>query len=73
MSEYQGQEDFYDNINNQEAVEVKTEWSTEELTQEFKVLGFAHGYCAVKRKSDGVKGSLDFEGRPRKYFGFQPQ
>ena len=50
--------------------EVKTEWTTEEMEQDFEVIGFSHGYCAVKRKSDGVKGSLDFGGRPRKYFNF---
>ena len=50
---------------------VKTEWSTTELQEDFTVLGFAHGYCAVERKSDGVRGSFDFDGRPRKYFNFQ--
>lgn len=49
---------------------VKTEWSTEELTEDFKVLGFSQGYCAVERKSDGQKGSLDFSGTPRKYHDF---
>jgi len=48
----------------------KTEWSTDELTEDFKVIGFGHGYCAVERKSDGQKGSFDFGGRPRKYFNF---
>jgi hypothetical protein len=50
--------------------EVKTEWTTEEMEQDFQVIGFAYGFCAVKRKSDGVKGSLDFGGRPRKYYNF---
>ena len=27
---------------------------------------------AVRRKSDGVKGSLMFQGSPRFYFGFEP-
>ena len=50
----------------------KTEktWTTEQMQEEFKVLGFSYGYCAVERKSDGQKGSLDFGGMPRKYFNF---
>ena len=51
--------------------EVKTKWTTDELTKDFTVLGFGHGYCAVQRKSDNVKGSLDFGGRPRRYFDFK--
>ncbi len=50
---------------------VKVEWTTEELTQDFKVIGFSSGYCAVERKSDGQKGSLDFGGRPRMYYDFK--
>ena len=48
----------------------KTEWTTEEMQKEFDVIGFGYGYCAVKRKSDGQRGSLDFGGMPRKYFKF---
>jgi len=40
-----------------------TEWTTRELQEEFKVLGFAMGYCVVKRKSDGQVGSLTFHNR----------
>jgi len=50
--------------------EEKTEWTTEELTKDFTVLGFGYGYCAVQRKSDNQKGSLDFGGRPRIYHSF---
>lgn len=49
---------------------TKEYWTTEELQQDYKVLGFSGGYVAVERKSDGQKGSLDFGGRPRKYFNF---
>ena len=49
---------------------TKTEWTTDELQEEFKVIGFGYGYCAVERKSDGQKGSLDFGGRPRIYSKF---
>jgi hypothetical protein len=48
----------------------KTEWTTEEMMEEFKVIGFSSGYCAVERKSNGQVGVLDFGGRPRVYKGF---
>jgi hypothetical protein len=50
-----------------------TEWTTEEMRKEFNVVGFALGVCVVKRKSDGVTGTLDFErrGEQRIYFGWQ--
>ena len=51
---------------------MRTEWTTDELQEDFTVIGFGYGYCAVQRKSDGQKGSLDFGGSPRKYFGFVP-
>ena len=50
---------------------VRTEWNTTELQEDFTVIGFGHGYCAVKRKSDGVTGSLDFDHSPRKYYNFK--
>lgn len=37
-----------------------TEWTTEQLREEFDVMGFAAGYCVVRRKSDRVVGSLTF-------------
>ena len=48
----------------------KTEWTTEEMEKEFEVIGFGYGYCAVKRRSDGQKGSLDFDHMPRRYYKF---
>ena len=68
--EMEAQEDFYSQINDNEKKTVKTEWSTHELRQDFKVIGFSHGYCAVERLSDGQKGSFDFGGSPRKYYNF---
>lgn len=47
-------------------------WNTEELQRDFEVLGFQAPYVVVIRKSDGVKGSLEFIHRPRVYFSFQP-
>jgi hypothetical protein len=47
-------------------------WDTQELTQEFEVIGFLAPFVAVRRKADGVKGSLEFRhGPPRLYFNFQ--
>ncbi len=46
-------------------------WNTDELSQEFEVLGFMAPMIVVLRKSDGVKGSLMFQHNPRFYFNFQ--
>jgi len=53
-----------------EATEGRT-WTTDEMRQEFEVLGFAAPYAVVKRKSDGVKGSLEFVHSPRQYFNWR--
>jgi hypothetical protein len=47
-------------------------WSTDELTEEFEVIGFMAPICVVRRRSDGQKGSVEFQHSPRYYFGFQP-
>jgi hypothetical protein len=48
----------------------------DEMLAEYEVLGFAYCMCIVRRKSDGVKGTLDFtDNAPhgeRQYHGFQP-
>ena len=45
-------------------------WDTQELTNDFEVLGFMAPFVVVKRRSDGVKGSLEFTHNPRRYFNF---
>lgn len=45
-------------------------WDTDDLQRDFKVLGFMAPFCAVERKSDGVKGTLTFQHMPRFYFDF---
>ena len=45
-------------------------WSTDELSKDFEVLGFAAPYVIVRRRSDGVKGSLEFQHDPRFYFNW---
>jgi hypothetical protein len=47
-------------------------WDTEELARDFTVLGFMAPLVVVIRKADGQKGSLEFQGMPRFYFGFEP-
>ena len=46
-------------------------WDSSELSGDFNVIGFAAPLVVVKRKSDGVSGSLEFQHRPRFYFNFQ--
>ncbi len=45
-------------------------WDTDELRRDFEVLGFMAPFVVVKRKADGVKGSLLFQHSPRFYFNF---
>ena len=47
-------------------------WTTSELQEEFSVLGFAAPFVVVRRKVDGVKGSLEFTHSPRVYFNWTP-
>ena len=45
-------------------------WDTQELGKDFEVTGFMAPFVVVRRKSDGVKGSLMFQHSPRFYFDF---
>jgi hypothetical protein len=47
-------------------------WDGEQLRQDFDVIGFLAPLVVVRRKADGVKGSLEFQHMPRYYFGFVP-
>jgi hypothetical protein len=47
-------------------------WNTTELTEDFQVLGFLAPYVVARRRSDGTKGSLEFQHDPRLYFNFTP-
>lgn len=51
----------------------KTEqhWDTEQLQQEFVVTGFLAPYVLVRRKRDGVTGTMLFTHNPRVYFNFR--
>ena len=45
-------------------------WDTQQLGEDFDVIGFAAPLVVVRRKSDGQKGSLFLQARPRYCFGF---
>lgn len=47
-------------------------WTTDELTEDFEVVGFAAPIVVVKRRDTGEKGSLEFQHNPRFYFNWQP-
>ena len=47
-------------------------WDTQQLSEDFEVLGFMAPLVVVCRKSDRQKGSLCFQASPRFYFGFEP-
>ena len=45
-------------------------WDTEELQRDFDVIQFAAPLVVVRRKSDGMRGSLEFRHSQRVYFNF---
>lgn len=47
-------------------------WGTDELKADFTVEGFMAPFVVVRRKADGVRGSLCFTHDPRFYFNFEP-
>ena len=48
------------------------EYTTDQARAEFEFVGFAAPFVVVVRKSDNVKGTLEFKHHPRVYFDFQP-
>jgi hypothetical protein len=46
-------------------------WDTDELGRDFEVTGFMAPFVVVKRKADGIVGSLEFQARPRFYYNFK--
>lgn len=45
-------------------------WTTDQMREEFEVIGFGAPFVVVKRKADGKKGSLEFCHMPRFYFNW---
>ena len=64
----------------QEAADLRAEleaaygqvYATDELREAFEVLSFAFCMAIVRRRSDGVKGVLQFNHMPRLYYDFVP-
>lgn len=54
------------------AAEPGPTWDTAELQRDYTVEGFAAPFVVVRRKADGVRGSLEFQHSPRVYFNFVP-
>jgi hypothetical protein len=52
-----------------EATEGPT-WDTAAMQRDFEAIGFAAPFIVVRRRSDGIKGSLEFTHSPRLYFNF---
>lgn len=46
-------------------------WDTATLQADFEVQAFLAPYVIVKRRSDAVRGTLEFKHSPRVYFNFQ--
>jgi len=47
-------------------------WDTQQLGQDFDVIGFMAPLVVVRCLADGRKGSLEFQHNPRLYFNFLP-
>ncbi len=46
-------------------------WNPDQLRDDFEVIGFGAPLVVVRRRSDGVLGSVIFQQEPRLYFSFQ--
>jgi hypothetical protein len=47
-------------------------WDTQQLAAEFEIIGFLAPLVVVRRRADGLKGSLEFQHAPRLFFNFVP-
>jgi hypothetical protein len=62
-----------DNANERKEFEEKygKVWNTQELQQDFTVLGFMAPFVVVTNKATGEKGSLQFNHMPRYYYNYR--
>lgn len=44
--------------------------ATAEATEKYEFVAFCAPFVEVRRKADGVRGTLEFQASPRFYFGF---
>jgi hypothetical protein len=54
------------------AADAGQTWDTAALQRDFEVIGFAAPFVVVRRRSDGLTGTLEFTHHPRVYFGWRP-
>lgn len=47
-------------------------WSTDEVQEEFEILGFMAPFVTAIKRSTGEKGVLTFVHNPRVYYGWRP-
>jgi hypothetical protein len=45
-------------------------WDTEQVRADFEVLGFLAPFVLCRRRSDGERGTLQFQHSPRYYYSF---
>ncbi len=45
-------------------------WDAAPVAEDYEILGFMAPYVVVRRRTDGRKGSLEFQHLPRFYFNF---
>lgn len=48
-------------------------WDHDELVQEFEITAIVAPHAVVRRKSDSVVGTVEFQARPMYYHSFRPQ
>ncbi len=59
-------------MNKTEEKEYYNKMNTQEMSALYEVIVFSYGICEVRRKSDNVRGFLNFDHMPRFYWGFSP-
>jgi len=52
-------------------IEYGEVYDTQQVQEKFEILGFMAPFVHCVRRSDGVKGMLTFQDRPRFYFDFR--
>jgi hypothetical protein len=59
---------IHDHSTGEQPAEGEQTWSTQQLQEDFEVIGFQAPYVVVRRKSDQQLGTV----HPRLYWGFVP-
>ena len=48
-------------------------WNSDEVQRDFEIRAFAAPYVVVRRRADGVNGTLTLQHHPRFYFNFRSE